>query len=165
MLKTVKTLCCGCLAAAFLCGSALSTTAHAAERPTLRDTCDPRPDILAYHWYYNHSEYRRDYNRPRYYTGWLAHKIAPTSQEAMVWCENNRAGNYTEKHMPPMYKRYYAPKPWEVLQTGPRPDFPKANNKPSYPSNSSSAEVPAAEDSVTESPVGESEPIDLSQTN
>jgi hypothetical protein len=98
---------------------------RSAERPTLQSTCDPRPDIWSYPWYYAHTEYRREYNRPRYYSGWIAHKIAPTSQEAMVWCENNQAGNYDGKHCPPVYKRYFAPKPWEVLQTGPRPDFVK----------------------------------------
>lgn len=43
----------------------------------------------------------------------------------MVWAENYREGNYDEKHMPPTYKRYFAPKPWEVLNTGARPDTPK----------------------------------------
>lgn len=102
------------------------SSAQAAERPTLVDTCDPRPDILPRPFYENHTEYRQQYNRPRYMTGWIMHRISPTSQEAMVWCENNCAGSYDEKHMPPRYKRYFAPKPWEVLQTGARPDFPKA---------------------------------------
>lgn len=102
---------------------------QAAERPTLNhyDPRDPRPDILPHPFYYAHTEYRRAYNRPRDISGWIADKIAPTSQEAMVWAENVHAGNYDRKHMPPMYKRYCYPKPWEVLQTGPRPDFPSAN--------------------------------------
>lgn len=97
-----------------------------AERPTFNhDTCDPRPDILPHPISNATTEYRQEYNRPRFWSGWIAHHIAPTSQEAMVWCENCQAGAYDEKHAPPRYKRYFAPKPWEVLQTGSRPDFPK----------------------------------------
>lgn len=99
---------------------------HSAERPTLNHTGDPRPDILPHPFYYAHTEYRREYNRPRDISGWIANKIAPSSLEAMVWNENVQAGNYDEKHMPPMYKRYCYPKPWEVLNTGPRPDFPRS---------------------------------------
>lgn len=105
--------------------SALQTIS-AQERPTLNVTCDPRPDILPSEWFNHPNEYRRVYNRPRYLTGKIAHAIAPTSQEAMVWCENYRAGVYSVKNAPPRYKRYFAPKPWEVLQTGARPDFPKS---------------------------------------
>lgn len=101
----------------------LAGKSHAAERPTFNHTADPRPDILAHPFYYAHTEYRRAYNRPRDIPGWLAYKIEPTSQEAMVWCENVQAGNYDRKHMPPMCKTYYYPKPWETLLTGPRPDF------------------------------------------
>lgn len=104
--------------------------AIAAERPTLNHTRDPRPDILPHPLQQHHVEYRLAYNRPRYISGWIAYKIARSSQEAMVWQENLQAGNYDQKHMPPMYKRYFAPKPWEVLQTGPRPDFPKPVREP-----------------------------------
>ncbi len=101
--------------------------ADAAERPTMnKRTCDPRPDILIHPLYNAHTEYRRQYNRPRFVPGWIAYKIAPTSQEAMVWCENLHAGSYDNHHSPPRFKRYYAPKPWEVLTTGPRPDTKKA---------------------------------------
>lgn len=95
----------------------------AAERPTFnRDTCDPRPDILPYwltEWY---TEYRRAYNRPRYWSGRVAHAIEPTSQEAMVWCEAVQMGLYDGCRQPPAYKRYFYLKPWEALNTGPRPD-------------------------------------------
>lgn len=102
-----------------------SSVTWASERPTLNHTADPRPDILPRPFYYAHTEYRRAYNRPRYTTGWIADKIAPTSQEALVWQENVQAGRYNGKHCPPVYKTYYYPKPWEALQTGPRPDFAK----------------------------------------
>lgn len=100
-------------------------SAQASERPTLNHTADPRPDILPRPFYYAHTEYRRAYNRPRFTTGWIADKISPTSQEALVWQENVQAGRYSSKHCPPVYKTYYYPKPWEALQTGPRPDFVK----------------------------------------
>ncbi len=121
MPNSMKKWCCLLLA-----GAAWCSPSGAAERPTFNVTRDPRPDILAHPLYYAHTEYRRAYNRPRCLSGWIADKIAPTSQEAMVWRENLQAGRYDEKHAPPMYKRYFAPKPWEVLQTGARPDFPKA---------------------------------------
>ena len=97
----------------------------AAERPTLQHTRDPRPDILPHPIADAHVEYRRAYNRPRFVPGWIASWIAPSSQEAMVWEENLARGRYDGKHCPPLCKTYYAPKPWEVLLTGPRPDFPK----------------------------------------
>ncbi|QDV27916.1 hypothetical protein [Aureliella helgolandensis] len=102
---------------------AAASCVGAAERPTMKhDTCDPRPDILAHPLYDAHTPYRLQYNRPRNLSGWLASKIAPSSQEAMVWRENTQAGRYDQHHMPAVYKRYYYPKPWEVLQTGARPD-------------------------------------------
>lgn len=107
----------------------------AAERPTLNHTRDPRPDILPHPFYYAHTEYRRAYNRPRYWSGWIADKISVTSQEAMVWKENVAAGRYDGHDCPPMYKSYYYPKPWEVLLTGPRPDFPKPKKEDAPRSN------------------------------
>ncbi len=115
------------------------------ERPTMNVTRDPRPDILAHPFYYAHTEYRRAYNRPRFFAGWVAAQIEPTSQEAMVWYENLQAGRYDERNMPPMCKTYYYPKPWEVLQTGPRSDFskPKPASAVGANSNSAAAVVPA----------------------
>ena len=119
-MRTIKFLCvCICLA---------SPLSQAAERPTLLRTNDPRPDILPRPFYDNHTEYRARYNRPRFYTGFLAYEVSRTSQEAMVWKENYCAGNYDQHHMPPVYKTYYYPKPWEVLTVGARPDF--ASGKP-----------------------------------
>lgn len=99
-------------------------TLEAAERPTFnKNTADPRPDILPYWLTDGHHEYRRLYNRPTYHGGWVAHLIEPTSQEAMVWCEAYQSGLYDKPHTGKHCKRYYGPKPWEILQTGPRPDF------------------------------------------
>lgn len=113
------------------------------ERPTLNVTCDPRPDILPYSWHNTIPEYRRVHNRPRFWSGWVAQQIAPSSQEAMVWCENLRAGAYDTKHAPPRYKRFYGPKPWEVLQTGARADFASAKeSKPYSPGSVVEARAP-----------------------
>ena len=95
------------------------------ERPTHNETCDPRPNILRDELYNHHVPYRRTYNRPRNSVGYLVHIIEPTSQEAMVWWENMCAGNYKTKNAPPMCKRYWYPKPWEAMDTGPRLDFAK----------------------------------------
>ncbi|MEM8732927.1 MAG: hypothetical protein AAGG44_01805, partial [Planctomycetota bacterium] len=111
--------------------SVATSFAIAGERPTFNQTCDPRPDILPHGLHNTIPEYRRTYNRPRFWTGWIAQQIAPSSQEAMVWCENYRAGAYDVKNAPPRYKRYFAPKPWEVLQTGARPDFSRPTSVPS----------------------------------
>ncbi|MDX1926010.1 MAG: hypothetical protein SFV81_05805 [Pirellulaceae bacterium] len=113
-----------CVCVCFTC-----SLSQAAERPTLLKTNDPRPDILPRPFYDNHTEYRAQYNRPRFYTGWLAYEVSRTSQEAMVWQENYCAGNYDRHHMPPVCKTYYYPKPWEVLNVGARPDFASANPK------------------------------------
>ncbi len=118
----MRTLNLVCFSVCMLAGSYLSS----AERPTLLKTCDPRPDILPRPFYDNHTDYRAQYNRPRFTTGWLAYKVSRTSQEAMVWQENYCAGNYDQHHMPPVYKRYMYPKPWEALNVGARPDFASA---------------------------------------
>lgn len=112
---------------------ASSSIIQASERPTFNVTRDPRPDILPHPFYYAHTEYRRAYNRPRFVPGWIAAQIEPTSQEAMVWYENLQRGRYDGKHCPPLYKTYYYPKPWEVLQTGPRPDYRPADPAPALP--------------------------------
>lgn len=92
------------------------------ERPTLNHTEDPRPNILP-DWIYNHHvAYRQRYNRPRYFGGKIAYHIAPSSQEAMAWAENMDRGYYDGFHNPPLVKRYCYPKPWEALNTGPRPN-------------------------------------------
>ena len=106
--------------------------AQAAERPTLNHTRDPRPDILPHPFYNAHTEYRARYNRPRKVPGWIVSWIAPTSQEAMVWEENYMVGNYQRHHMPPLYKRFFFPKPWEVLNTGARPDFSEDDEVEGY---------------------------------
>jgi hypothetical protein len=117
-MRTFNILCvCVCLS---------GTLAQAAERPTLINTRDPRPDILPRPFYDNHTEYRAQYNRPRFFSGWLAYEVSRTSQEAMVWRENYCAGNYDQHHMPAVCKRYDYPKPWEALDVGARPDFASA---------------------------------------
>ncbi|MBX3422988.1 MAG: hypothetical protein KF752_15645 [Pirellulaceae bacterium] len=103
-------------------GALACSASYAAERPTFnKNTCDPRPDILPERWLDCWDDYRSNHNRPRHFSGWLAHVIEPSSQEAMVWCEAKRLGLYQTKHSPPLCRRYMLPKPWEQLQTGPQP--------------------------------------------
>ncbi|MCA9129010.1 MAG: hypothetical protein KDB22_18110 [Planctomycetales bacterium] len=118
-MKTLSNIACSFVV---ISSTAWAASCKAAERPTMIDTCDPRPDILAHPIWDAHTEYRLQYNRPRYWTGWIASRISPTSQEAMVWHENVQAGQYDSRNLPPRYKRYFAPKPWEALQTGGRID-------------------------------------------
>ncbi len=114
-----------------VCLGAMTAALHASpslaappERPTFNHTQDPRPNILP-DWIYNHHEpYRLRYNRPTYAVGKALYYVgSPTSQEALVWKENLDAGRYDGHNCPPMYKSYYYPKPWEVLNTGPRPNY------------------------------------------
>lgn len=130
----------------------LSDVSIAAERPTFANTGDPRPDILVHPIYDAHVAYRKRYNRPRYWGGLVSATIAPSSLGAMVWKENVRAGNYEEHHMPPMYKRYFAPKPWELVQTGARPGTPNPGTALPIPSEPEIAPVPVP--MPLESPLG-----------
>lgn len=63
-------------------------------------------------------DYRRRYNRPKYICGMLAYLTEPTSQEAMAWHKAVHRGSYQTKMRTEM--RYFYPKPWEVMQIGPR---------------------------------------------
>lgn len=129
----------------------------AAERPTLEKTCDPRPDILVHPIYDAYVPYRKQMNRPRYTTGWLLSKINPTSQEAMVWQDNLKAGRYASKDCPPMYRRYFAPKPWEVLTTGARPD----TRKPAQPAPAMAAPAGTATQEPAPMPLSQPSALDL----
>jgi hypothetical protein len=131
----------------------LAPLSFAGERPTFnKDTCDPRPDILPYWLHDWHVDYRQIYNRPRYWPGRIAHMVEPTSQEAMVWCEANREGLYNGKNCPPSFKQYNFQKPWEILQTGPRPDLNKPAEFPATPSTTSSKPAESNNNSQDSSP-------------
>ena len=149
----MRALCLFCVGVSVLIGS----TGMAAERPTLIKTCDPRPDILPRPFYDNHTEYRAQYNRPRYTMGWLAYHTSRTSLEAMVWQENYCAGNYDQHHMPPVYKRYNYPKPWEALNVGARPDFASAKPKMNRVPGPTATEELEEDTSVRKSTGSESE--------
>lgn len=101
------------------------------ERPTFNHTADPRPNILPDSLYNHHVPYRLKYNRPTYHVGKaLYYVVSPTSQEALAWKENLDEGRYEGHNCPPVYKSYNYPKPWEILNTGPRPNFTNVNAKP-----------------------------------
>ena len=160
--------------AALVSGLLLAGSAWAAppERPTFNHcTADPRPNILP-DWIFNHHvPYRLRYNRPTYHGGKIAYHISPTSQEAMAWEENLERGYYDGHHCPPLVKGYFYPKPWEVLNTGPRttcltcgpnvvPSAPVAGPSAVVPPNASPALVPAL--SAGAAP---SEPIDAGRSS
>ncbi|XZE54701.1 hypothetical protein SH139x_000679 [Planctomycetaceae bacterium SH139] len=63
--------------------------------------------------------YRARFNRPSYLGGAISHIIAPSSQEAMSWHEHVHMGSY-RNHAGRIEKKYFYPKPWEVLTVGPR---------------------------------------------
>ncbi len=65
--------------------------------------------------------YRRVYNRPTNIGGWIAYKIAPTSQEAMAW-HNATHQNAYKCDRPRLEAHYFYPKPYDALRTGPRPN-------------------------------------------
>lgn len=113
-----------------IAASALPEPIQAAppERPTFNHTADPRPNILPDSLYNHHVPYRLQYNRPTYHVGKaLYYVVSPTSQEALVWKENLDACRYEGHNCPPMYKSFMYPKPWEVLNTGPRSNFASAS--------------------------------------
>lgn len=88
---------------------------------TYLDPAMQRQDIFSHHIWNSTPEYRQVYNRPRYMSGYLAYKIEPSSQEAMAWKTNYCNGNYAN-HRGPYVPQYNYPKPWEVLNTGARPN-------------------------------------------
>jgi len=87
---------------------------------TYLDPAMQREDILSHHIWNALPEYRKTYNRPRYISGYAAHIIEPSSQEAMAWQTNYCNGNYA-RHSGPYVPHYYYPKPWESLKTSGRP--------------------------------------------
>ena len=127
--KTVLGL--GAVSAANLLGLHSHVAAAPPERPTFNQTADPRPNILPNSLYNHHVPYRLQYNRPTYHVGKaLYYVVSPTSQEALVWKENLDECRYEGHNCPPVYKSYFYPKPWEILNTGPRPNFASAGAKP-----------------------------------
>ena len=70
--------------------------------------------------------YRRRFNRPTYVGGWIAYKIAPSSQEAMAWHDAVHQDAYKD-HRGRLEKHYFYRKPWEGLRIGPREDTSASN--------------------------------------
>lgn len=77
-------------------------------------------------------DYRRVYNRPRYWYGKMAYLIAPSSQEAIAWHRADHTGAYEgiKKHQR-LEQHYWYPKPWQALKIGARrPLNPKQEIEP-----------------------------------
>lgn len=124
------------LASALLGVSAPTATADWPFNPA-----NPRPDIFPRTIVNSLDSYRFRYHRPRYITGKIAAFIEPTSQEAMSWNDNARAGTYGT-HRPTCIPFYSRPKPWELLNVGPR------RGQPLYGSPAEDLGPAAAEDTV-----------------
>lgn len=102
---------------------------------TYLDPAIQRPDIIPGFLAKNLPEYRQTYNRPRYLPGEFLHHFEPTSQEAIAWESNVRNGNY-RNHRGGTIPVYNYPKPWEVLNTRARPDFPRKSGVLDRPKDS-----------------------------
>jgi len=90
---------------------------------TYLDPAIQRPDFFSHTFTRSIPEYRQEYNRPRYWPGWVAYKIEPSSQESMAWQTNYCNGNY-QNRAGAFVPTYYYPKPWESLNTQSRPGEP-----------------------------------------
>lgn len=89
--------------------------------------------------------HRRKYNRPGYWAGKIAYKIAPSSQEAMVWHRAVHAGAYeAPKNRYRLEQHFFYPKPYEALTVGPR------RSRSQVPEIGSAMPTPAAETSLPE---------------
>ena len=97
-----------------------AATKHNWFEGTYLDPAIQRPDFFPHAISKSIPEYRQEYNRPRYWPGWIAYKIEPSSQEAMAWQTNYCNGNYKNRSGA-FVPTYYYPKPWESLNTQPRP--------------------------------------------
>ncbi len=86
---------------------------------TYLDPAQQRLDFLPHTLTNRVPEYRQVYNRPRYIPGYIAHKIEPSSQEAMAWETNSKMGTY-KNHAGAYIPMYCYPKPWEALNTAAR---------------------------------------------
>ncbi|MEM9644451.1 MAG: hypothetical protein AAF989_05620 [Planctomycetota bacterium] len=97
----------------------------------------PRVDLIPPMGKHLPAGHRRTYNRPSYWTGKLAYKIAPESQEAMAWHRAEHRGDY-ECDRCRVVPQYYYPKPYEALRIGARrPSQANASVTPSSPPKTS----------------------------
>ena len=108
------------IATAFTAGTKVSADEYWPRHYPPYNGANPRPDLLPRGLYNAYVPYRKAYNRPTFLGGYAAHVIEPSSQEAMSWEENRTLHRY-RTHEPTPIKSYCYPKPWEVLETGPRP--------------------------------------------
>ncbi len=101
-----------------------AATKHDWFEGTYLDPAIQRPDFFPHTFTRSIPEYRQEYNRPRYWPGWIAYKLEPSSQESMAWQTNYCNGNY-QNRAGAFVPTYYYPKPWESLNTQSRPGFEK----------------------------------------
>ena len=102
--------------------SCLSTTlfAHHPDKENYR--VHPRYDLIGPLGTWLPPSYRRQFNRPRNVSGKISYYIAPSSLEAMSWHAATHRNAYKD-HKPRTVMHYFYPKPWQAMQTGPRPNI------------------------------------------
>jgi hypothetical protein len=97
---------------------------HPIERPVTR------PDYLPHPLYQNWVPYRARYNRPRYFPGAFIYHFEPVSQEAYGWHQAVHRGAY-KRHAGFEQRKYFYPKPWEMLPIDARPAKPAVSQSSS----------------------------------
>ncbi|WP_146458807.1 hypothetical protein [Rubripirellula tenax] len=101
---------------------ALAAVAAEAHHPDFENQpVRPRVDVIGPIGNRLPSSYRRKYNRPTNFGGWLAYHVAPSSQEAMAWHDATHRDAY-KCDRPRLEMHYFYPKPYEALRIGPRRD-------------------------------------------
>lgn len=110
------------------------------------DPVTPRIDVIGPLGNCLPEEHRRKYNRPTYWGGKIAYKIAPSSQEAMAWHRAEHRGDY-DCDRGRVVSHYFYLKPYEAMRIGSRrsvkPEFqPKpARNTDYLPSRNTDEEA------------------------
>ncbi len=102
-----------------------AATAHEPDRKNRRIW--PRFDLIPPLGVRLPAEHSRLYNRPTNLSGWLAYRIAPSSQEAMAWHNATHQRAYQDDRGR-LEKHFFYPKPWEGLRVGPRDETAASRN-------------------------------------
>lgn len=112
---------------ALLATAATSASVHAHEPDTRSLPVRQRIDLIGPIGNRLPPGHRRKYNRPNHWTGWIAYRIAPSSQEAMSWHRAQHDGAYQKpKNTKRIEYHYFYPKPWEAMRIGARPSVNQA---------------------------------------
>lgn len=140
-----------------------TATAHHPDREN--QPVRPRVDVIGPVGNNMPTAYRRRFNRPRYWAGKIAYKIAPSSQEAMAWHRAEHHGYYEGEH-PRMVTHYFYPKPYEAIKVGSRPAPKQSDENESsktYSAENQTQGKPAlARKTVADDQIASIEPVEAS---